>query len=56
MQRVTATRRLLAAARTLQVYPDFIAELTDARLLVIEYKCAHLVPSDETKEEVAVGL
>ena len=37
-------------------YPDIIVELTDGRLLVVEYKGAHLTTSDETKEKVAVGL
>ncbi|WP_120078418.1 DEAD/DEAH box helicase [Aurantiacibacter odishensis] len=36
-------------------YPDFVAELTDGRLLVAEYKGAHLVSSDETKAKAAIG-
>jgi type III restriction enzyme len=36
-------------------YPDFIAELADGRLAVVEYKGAHIVSSDDTKEKVAVG-
>lgn len=37
-------------------YPDFVAELTDGRLLVVEYKGEHIVTTDDTKEKVAVGL
>ena len=37
-------------------YPDFVGELTDGRLLVVEYKGAHLATGDDTKEKVAVGL
>lgn len=37
-------------------YPDFVAELTDGRLLIVEYKGAHLATGDETKEKIAVGL
>ena len=36
-------------------YPDFIAELTDGRLLVAEYKGEDRVTNDDTKEKVAVG-
>ncbi|MCJ2186467.1 DEAD/DEAH box helicase [Novosphingobium beihaiensis] len=36
-------------------YPDFVAELTDGRLLLIEYKGGHIVTSDDTKNKVAVG-
>lgn len=36
-------------------YPDFVAELADGRLLVIEYKGGHLVSGDDTKEKVAVA-
>jgi type III restriction enzyme len=43
----------LAEAR---FYPDFVAELADGRLTVVEYKGAHLVSTDETKEKIAVGL
>ena len=35
-------------------YPDFICELTDGRLLVIEYKGAHLL-NDDTREKVQIG-
>ena len=37
-------------------YPDFIAELTDGRLLIVEYKGDHLLTSDDTKEKRTVGL
>lgn len=36
-------------------YPDFIAELTDGRVLAVEYKGAHLAQSDDTKEKTQVG-
>jgi type III restriction enzyme len=35
-------------------YPDFIAKLADGRLLVVEYKGAHL-DNDETKEKENIG-
>ena len=36
-------------------YPDFIAELEDGRLLVIEYKGAHLADGADTAEKRAIG-
>lgn len=36
-------------------YPDFVAELNDGRLLVIEYKGAHLLNDPDTKEKRLVG-
>jgi type III restriction enzyme len=36
-------------------YPDFVAELEDGRLLVVEYKGAHLVDNVDTGEKRAVG-
>lgn len=36
-------------------YPDFVAELNDGRLLVVEYKGAHLLNSAETKEKKLIG-
>jgi type III restriction enzyme len=36
-------------------YPDFVAELTDGRLLVVEYKGEQLRTSDDTKEKALVG-
>lgn len=35
-------------------YPDFVCELNDGRVLVIEYKGAHLL-NDETREKAQVG-
>ena len=35
-------------------YPDFVAKLTDGRLLVVEYKGAHL-DNDETQEKELLG-
>ncbi|MDA8256004.1 MAG: DEAD/DEAH box helicase family protein [Betaproteobacteria bacterium] len=35
-------------------YPDFVCELNDGRVLVIEYKGAHLL-NDETREKSQVG-
>jgi len=37
-------------------YPDFVAELVDGRLMVVEFKGDHLVTTDDTKEKRAVGL
>jgi type III restriction enzyme len=36
-------------------YPDFVAELTDGRLVIIEYKGAHLLNDPETKEKKLIG-
>jgi len=36
-------------------YPDFVAELNDGRLLVIEYKGAHLLDHPDTKEKRLIG-
>lgn len=36
-------------------YPDFIAKLKDGRLLVTEYKGAHLLSNDDTKEKSNIG-
>lgn len=36
-------------------YPDFIAELNDGRLLVIEYKGKHLLNDPDTKEKRLIG-
>jgi type III restriction enzyme len=36
-------------------YPDFVAELIDGRLLVVEYKGKMIVTSDDSREKRAVG-
>ncbi|MDP3837651.1 MAG: hypothetical protein Q8Q54_01880 [Methylococcales bacterium] len=36
-------------------YPDFVAELHDGRLLVVEYKGDMLVTNDDSREKNAVG-
>jgi type III restriction enzyme len=36
-------------------YPDFVAQLEDNRILVVEYKGAHLSTADEAKEKLNVG-
>ncbi len=36
-------------------YPDFVAQLEDGRILVIEYKGAHLVGSPDTEEKQNIG-
>ncbi|MCW5592600.1 MAG: DEAD/DEAH box helicase family protein [Burkholderiales bacterium] len=36
-------------------YPDFVAELDDGRLLVVEYKGAHLFDNNDSKEKRDVG-
>ena len=37
------------------LYPDFVAELNDGRLLVIEYKGQVYKTNDDSKEKIAVG-
>ena len=36
-------------------YPDFVAQLHDGRILVIEYKGAHLADTPDTKEKKNIG-
>lgn len=36
-------------------YPDFVAELNDGRILVIEYKGEMIASSDDTKEKDTIG-
>jgi type III restriction enzyme len=36
-------------------YPDFVAELNDGRILVVEYKGKHLITADEAKAKALVG-
>ncbi|WP_029618551.1 DEAD/DEAH box helicase [Pseudorhizobium marinum] len=36
-------------------YPDFVAELTDGRILVVEYKGAHLTDAADTDEKRSIG-
>lgn len=36
-------------------YPDFVAELQDGRILVVEYKGGHLIDSDDTRMKRQVG-
>jgi type III restriction enzyme len=36
-------------------YPDFVAELTDGRLLVVEYKGGHLATGEDAKEKENIG-
>lgn len=36
-------------------YPDFVAELKDGRILVVEYKGAHLTDAADTDEKRAIG-
>ena len=36
-------------------YPDFVAELTDGRILVIEYKGAHLYDAGDAREKRDIG-
>jgi len=35
--------------------PDVVAELTDGRILVVEYKGAHLVTGDDAREKQTIG-
>ena len=36
-------------------YPDFIAVLNDGRILVIEYKGAHLIDNEDSREKSLIG-
>jgi len=36
-------------------YPDFVAQLDDGRILVVEYKGEHLKNSPDTVEKTAIG-
>ena len=36
-------------------YPDFVAQLEDGRLLVIEYKGAHIADGPDTAEKRTIG-
>lgn len=36
-------------------YPDFLAKLKDGRLLVVEYKGAHIAESSDTMEKRTIG-
>ena len=36
-------------------YPDFVAKLTDGRLMVVEYKGAHLVGAPDEREKTLLG-
>ena len=36
-------------------YPDFVVQLSDSRLLVVEYKGAHLADGPDTAEKRTIG-
>ncbi|HEY5504781.1 MAG TPA: hypothetical protein VIK28_06455, partial [Sedimentisphaerales bacterium] len=36
-------------------YPDFVAQLKDSRILVVEYKGGHLADTPDTKEKDIIG-
>lgn len=36
-------------------YPDFVAMLNDGRILIVEYKGAHLIDSADTREKKQIG-
>jgi len=36
-------------------YPDFVAQLDDGRLLIVEYKGGHLATNVDTQEKAAIG-
>jgi type III restriction enzyme len=40
---------------TQNFYPDFVCLLNDGRVLVVEYKGAHLATGDEAKEKASIG-
>ena len=33
-------------------YPDFVAELTDGRILIVEYKGEHLIEHEQQKKNI----
>jgi len=39
----------------MRFYPDFVAELKDERIMLVEYKGAHLATGEETDEKRAIG-
>jgi len=45
----------LLPTSTDRFYPDFVAALTDGRLLVAEYKGAHIANSADTAEKRNIG-
>jgi type III restriction enzyme len=38
-----------------EVYPDFVCQLDDERILVVEYKGSHLYDAPEQKEKREIG-
>jgi type III restriction enzyme len=36
-------------------YPDFVAQLKDGRILVVEYKGSHLAEGSDTQEKQNIG-
>ncbi len=51
----TARLLLLASHVAVRFYPDFVAELTDGRILVVEYKGEHIADSADTREKRNLG-
>ena len=50
-----AGRFFLAATSTDRFYPDFVAELNDGRVIVVEYKGKPYVTNDDSKEKRNLG-
>jgi type III restriction enzyme len=41
--------------KKLPFYPDFVVKLNNERTLIVEYKGAHLVNNDDTREKNMIG-
>ena len=54
-QRGASSGLVLAADCERRFYPDFVAKLADGRLLVVEYKGAHIANSPDTAEKRTIG-
>jgi type III restriction enzyme len=52
----SSTPGLLATFSEDQILPDFVAELTDGRILVVEHKGKVYATNDDSKEKCNVGL
>jgi len=49
------TSSMWLQTKTDKFYPDFVAELIDGRILMVEYKGAHLKDSEDTEEKQLLG-
>jgi type III restriction enzyme len=53
---VNGTRRASPPLSPGRFFPDFIAELCDGRIAIIEYKGGHLAKSPEEMHKVTIGV